>query len=466
MKFKTLQVLTSLFLGIIFLSGISNAEQKTIVKEYSYEAGEQDSKISSRIIALTQIKRLILEEAGTYIAGTTVVKGLQLETDEINAVTAGIVSIKVIDEAWNGKVFYMKAEATIDTDDIAKKLENMARNQNQIGELESAQQKIDELQAEVESFKADMLAMQNKGQQSDQTAAASAQPAQAQPVQQDYAATYKAAVNQMSGLDMVQNSYVDINSGEYYKALDTLNNAVVLSPAVAPAAYIAMGVVYVNLNVPQEAIAMLNKAVRLNPEIETRAVLTRAFMYERSGDKNLALEEVDRAIRMDPREPWAYRLRARLYIQRGSRAMALTDIRRARKLYEIRRLAFIKAKERPVMQGPGQAVTITSSSLNRLEDKPAAGIRSREEVRPEQEKRSAERLERARAGNGRLAQERQHTVKRQQDRQIRMAEIKRQRQQRLQQEKKQERQRTKQALKERQRQKTDRKQRTQEKESR
>ncbi|HKN18438.1 MAG TPA: hypothetical protein VJW95_01475 [Dissulfurispiraceae bacterium] len=41
MKFKTLLVLASLFLSIIFLSGISNADEKTIVKEYSYQAGGQ-----------------------------------------------------------------------------------------------------------------------------------------------------------------------------------------------------------------------------------------------------------------------------------------------------------------------------------------------------------------------------------------------------------------------------------------
>src|SRR5208283_2553141 len=103
-------------------------------------------KVSSRTMAMEQIKRLILEEAGTYIASTTVVKGLQLESDQINAMTAGIVSLKVIDESWNGKVFYMKAEATIDTDDIAKKIDNIAQNQNQIEELESTQQKIDALQ--------------------------------------------------------------------------------------------------------------------------------------------------------------------------------------------------------------------------------------------------------------------------------------------------------------------------------
>lgn len=463
MKFKTLQVLIFFIIGTIFLSGISNAEQKTIVKEYSYQAGEQDSKASSRIMAMAQIKRLVLEEAGTYIAGTAVVKGLQLESDQVNAMTAGIVGLKVIDESWDGKVFYMKAEATIDPDDIAKKLENMAQNQNQIGELENAQQKIDALQAEVESLKADMHAMQNQAQQTDQTANNSPQPAPDQAVQQDYAARYNAAVNQMGSLDMVQNSYVDINSGHYYKALDTLNNAVILSPQAAPAAYIATSIVYVNLNLPLEALAYLNKAVRLNQEIETRAILTKAFVYERSGDNNLALEEVNRAIRVDPREPWAYRLRARLYIQRGSKAMALADIRKARKLYKVRRLAIIKAG--PAAQETSTVITITNSSLNSVGEKPAPGLRSREKVRQEQEKHEKKRLEGGKVEKEKNVKEQQHPTKQQQERQIRMAEIRQQRLHKLQQDKKQEREREKQADRERLRQKKDQKHKTQQKKS-
>jgi|GEM_PF-6518225 len=473
MKFKILQILTSLVISITFLSGISNAAQKTIVKEYSYQAGELDSKVSSRTMAMEQIKRLVLEEAGTYVAGTTVVKGLQLESDQVIAMTAGIVSLKVIDESWNGKVFYMKAEATIDPDDIAKKLENMAQNQNQIGELENAHQKIDELQTEVERLKADMLVMQKKGTQTGETANTSPQSDQAsnpspqqapdQAVQQNYATRYNDAVNQMRSLDMVQNSYVDINSGDYYTALDTLNNAIVLSPQVAPTAFIATSIVYVYLNVPQEAIASLKKAVRLTPDIETRAILTRVFMYERSGDDNLALEEVNRAIRMDPREPWAYRLRAGLYIQMGMRSMGRADIGKARKLYLIRQLAYQKAG--PATQEPSRVITITSSSVNRLEEKPAPGIRSREEVRREQEQYEKERLERTRFERERFVREQQHPGQRQQERQIRMAELRQQKQQRLQQERKQGRQSLRQAARERQRQKANRRQKTQQKES-
>ncbi len=338
MKFKILMPLTSLLIGIIFLSGISNAEQKKIVKEYSYQAGEQDSKSTSRVLAMTQIKRLVLEEAGSYITSTTKVKDFQIESDQITAMSAGIVNLNVIDESWDGKVFYMKAEATIDTDDIAKKLENIAQNQDVIGELESTQQKIDELEAEVDSLKAGMLAMQNQGTQSDQASNNSLQPVPGQTARQDYVTRYNDAVDQMRSLDMVQNSYVYINSGDYPNALNSLDSAIVLSPQAAPAAYIARSIVYANLNAPQKATAALNKAVRLDPDIETRAILVKAFMYERSGDKKLALEEINRAISKDPHEPWAYRLRAGLYIKGGSREPALADMKEARKLHDIHRL--------------------------------------------------------------------------------------------------------------------------------
>src|SRR5208282_3888653 len=201
--------------------------------------------------------------------------------------------------------------------------------------------------------------------------------------QQDYVTRYNDAVNQMSGLDMVQNSYVDINSGDYYKALDTLNNAIVLSPQVAPIAFIATSIIYVNLNVPQEAIATLNKAVRLDPDLETRVILAKAFVYERSGENNRALEEVNRAIRTDPREPWAYRQRAGLYMQMGKKAMALADIQKARKLHDIGRVReeFINAG--PSTQEHSRVIKITNSSLAPHPENPPQDVRSREVPRQE-----------------------------------------------------------------------------------
>lgn len=475
MKFRTLQVLTSFFICLIFLSGISNAEQKTIVKEYSYEAGEQDTRVSCRVMAMTQIKRLVLEEAGTYIAGTTVVKGLHLESDQITVMTAGIVSLKVIDESWNGKVFYMKAEATIDTGDIAKKLENVMQNQNQIAELESTKQKIDELQSEVESLKIAMSATQKQGQhagqveqdgQSDQnaqteqsgqigdTADPSTQQDQGQQAQQDNVNKYNSAVDQIRSLDMVQDSYVSINSGDYNNAINSLHDAIILSSQAAPAAYIASSIAFIYLNSPQKAMAALDKAVQLSPQTEARAMMTRAFVYERLGNRHEALEEVNKAIKLDRLELWAYRQRARLYLQMGNTEMAAADMRKARGLNNIRRLRHEILQDQPGTLQPVKVIKITSTPVNSLEEKPAPARKPYNRLGPEEAKQERGRLQSERAEKNRLAKTEQHAANRLQERQLRI-EAARQQQQKRQMEKKRERLGMRQARAEKQRQKRD-----------
>lgn len=65
-------------LNIFLFAGLSYAEKVTFVKEYTYQASEIDSKVTSRAIALEQIKRLLLEELGVYLIAETEVKNFQL----------------------------------------------------------------------------------------------------------------------------------------------------------------------------------------------------------------------------------------------------------------------------------------------------------------------------------------------------------------------------------------------------
>ncbi len=74
------------------------AETKTFIKEYAYQAGDEDSKNSSRVIALREVKRLLLEELGTYLESTTEVQNFKLTRDQIVTLTAGIVQTELIEE--------------------------------------------------------------------------------------------------------------------------------------------------------------------------------------------------------------------------------------------------------------------------------------------------------------------------------------------------------------------------------
>ncbi|MDD3250407.1 MAG: hypothetical protein PHF23_08600, partial [Smithellaceae bacterium] len=72
---------------ILFLPSLTAAETKTFIKEYTYQASDEDSKNSCRVISLREVKRLLLEELGTYLESETEVKDFQLTRDQITVLT-------------------------------------------------------------------------------------------------------------------------------------------------------------------------------------------------------------------------------------------------------------------------------------------------------------------------------------------------------------------------------------------
>jgi predicted Holliday junction resolvase-like endonuclease len=116
---------------IILTAGIyCNAESRTFVREYYYQAGESDSKITSRTKALTEVKRLLLEEIGVYLEsyinyseeqdGDRISN--QFLKKEIEQISAGITETTILEENWTGIEYYIKAEITVDPEDVVRQL--------------------------------------------------------------------------------------------------------------------------------------------------------------------------------------------------------------------------------------------------------------------------------------------------------------------------------------------------------
>ena len=107
-----------------------NAESRTFVREYYYQAGESDSKITSRTKALTEVKRLLLEEIGVYLEsyinyseeqdGDRISN--QFLKKEIEQISAGITETTILEENWTGIEYYIKAEITVDPEDVIRQL--------------------------------------------------------------------------------------------------------------------------------------------------------------------------------------------------------------------------------------------------------------------------------------------------------------------------------------------------------
>ena len=69
------KVITWIVTILLFTSfSTAFAEIKIFERDYTYQASEADSKLSCRAIALEQVKRLLLEELGTYLESRTEVR--------------------------------------------------------------------------------------------------------------------------------------------------------------------------------------------------------------------------------------------------------------------------------------------------------------------------------------------------------------------------------------------------------
>ena len=141
---------------ILLMTGQAYAGKVEFIKEHTYRAGDMDSKVSSRAIALMEVKRALLEQLGTYLVSETEVRNFQMTKDQISLLTAGIVSAVILDEKWDGKDFYLKAKLVVDPQEVAERVKAMSHDRERTRELEEARRKRDQALREVERLRKDM----------------------------------------------------------------------------------------------------------------------------------------------------------------------------------------------------------------------------------------------------------------------------------------------------------------------
>jgi hypothetical protein len=105
------------------------ADAKTFIRDYTYIAGEADSKISARQMAMQEVKRELLSEIGTHIYSRIDIsdnlKGEQSVKQEIRALTSGFVRVEVLEENWDGYTFYIKARLAADPDEVVQRIKDL-----------------------------------------------------------------------------------------------------------------------------------------------------------------------------------------------------------------------------------------------------------------------------------------------------------------------------------------------------
>jgi tetratricopeptide (TPR) repeat protein len=241
-----------LFLSVLIYAVPAWAAVRTFVREFTYQATEMDSKVSCRMIALEQAKRLLLEELGTYVESTTIVQNFQLVKDDITTFAAGVVQTSILEERWNGKEYWLKAQIIADPEEVALLLESVRKDSLLRKELEEARQEAIQALKEIEKLK-DQLALADR-----------------EKIQR-----YTEAVNQLMATDWFEKGSALSMAGDYREAASAFDRVILLRPN-DPKGYSSRGFVYILMGDNRQGIQDYNRAVKLNPRY-SKLYYTREF---------------------------------------------------------------------------------------------------------------------------------------------------------------------------------------------
>jgi tetratricopeptide (TPR) repeat protein len=318
MKSTLVRLILLSFLILVFIPNLTTAETKTFIKEYTYQASEFDSKASSRTIALEQVKRLLLEELGTYLETSTEVKDFQLTRDQIKALSAGIVQTTILDENWDGKQFWLKARIMADPDEVTKNINFLRKDREKTEEYEGANKKVDVALREIEKLRKEVeLVKKDKTQ----------------------IARYDQAIQDLSATEWYRKGLTAMRTGNYNEAISAYTKAVRLDPQYV-LAYIDRSFAYSRLGNFQQVFENANKAIELDPR-NARAYVNRGFAHSKLGHYQQAIEDANKAVELNPKYVLAYVNRGDAYSRVGNNQQAFKDANKAIELDSRNVMAYV-----------------------------------------------------------------------------------------------------------------------------
>ena len=301
MNVKKLAVINLLSFFPLFFAGYVEAEVKTFVREYTYQASEYDSKVSCRTLALEQVKRILLEELGTYLESETEVKDYKLTKDKITIFTAGVVQAEIVSEKWDTDTlkYWLRAHIKADPTKVVEAINSLRKDLQKTRELEETKKKVNELSAEIERLKNELS--------TDRT-------------NQTKIIQYMKAIEELSALDIIRKCIELSISGKLHEGIEELSNVIKKTPQNA-LAYAIRGQLYARLGRSDVAIEDSSTAIKLDPD-SAFAYINRAYIYYRLREYEEGLQDANRAIALDPNFAFAY-------ITRGAHLYGLESYQRS-----------------------------------------------------------------------------------------------------------------------------------------
>jgi tetratricopeptide (TPR) repeat protein len=315
MKSSLIRINLIFVLLVLFIPNLTSAELKTFIKEYTYQASDFDSRNSSRTISLELVKRLLLEELGTYLVSETEVKDMRLTNDQVTAYVAGIVSAEIVDERWDGKSYWLKAKVSADPKEVEKALKKLVEDKSKMKELEETRKKAEELTKENGRLRRKLEAGAKSKQRDTKVEAKNVE-------------AYEKTIRGLNAVDWFEKGYEAGTAGRYNEAIEAFTKAIELKLEGVWGAYNNRGSAYVDLGRYKEALKDFNKTIELMPDYAA-GYMNRGIVYGKLGDRQKKIKDLDMVIKLKPDYVEAYHERGLEYSMSGNSQKAIRDYSRA-----------------------------------------------------------------------------------------------------------------------------------------
>ena len=308
MKLTLSRITLTFFLLVLFVPNFTFAETKTFIKEYTYQAGDEDSKNSCRIIALREVKRLLLEEMGTYLESETEVKNFQMTKDQIVTLTAGIVVTEIIEDTWDGRVYWLKAKIATDKQGVIKSIDNLRQDRTKVKEFEELRNKSEELLMENKRLNEELkIAKGGKKQQA--------------------VKAYKRNIDNLNSTEWWERGVRSQQSGNRVEAIKAYKKAIELNPQNTDA-YNLLGLLYDAPGTYQKSIKIYSAGIKMNHQ-SAMLYNNRATVYCALGNYQQAIADYNKVIELKPQEAMAYNGRGSAYYGLDNYQQAIRDYSKA-----------------------------------------------------------------------------------------------------------------------------------------
>ena len=308
----------ALVIGGLLMANVANAEVRTYEGVGEYVMSDFETPDIAKQRAKVRAEQAAQEKAGVFVRSNTKVVDLQLKSEEIEIMTAGVMKVHSVtydvkpDAA--GFLFVSKVLVDIDTAEIDKWLN---QNENSMPELVAQNEALKKSVAEQEKQLAEL---KSKLAQAENSVSARIQ------ITKDFAQNDNNFLSNQS-LKKGNDAY---NRGDFNSAILAYTDAVTLNPENIDA-YIYRGGAFGNLKEYKRAESDFKIALKLdNRNFEAHYGLGTAYLYER--DYRSAIFEFNEAINLDNSSGKAYYARGYCYEMTHKRFESYRDYETARKL--------------------------------------------------------------------------------------------------------------------------------------